>query len=83
LLDNQVGPNQLQPARIQAPDAQELLARVEVHPDEQFTAAIPKNSMPESPSIPKTSNSGEKATRWEGGLSNPMSWTGPWRSSSG
>src|ERR1700680_719595 len=42
LLDDQVGPAQLQPARIQAPDAQELLARVEVHPDEHFTARYPK-----------------------------------------
>src|SRR6202790_5530258 len=38
LLDDHVGPAQLQPARIQAPDAQALLARVEVHPDEHFTA---------------------------------------------
>src|ERR1700722_16958729 len=33
LLDDQVGPAQLQAARIQAPDAQALLARVEVRPD--------------------------------------------------
>ena len=42
LLDDQVGPAQLQPARIQAPDAQALLARVEVRPDERFTARYPK-----------------------------------------
>jgi NAD(P)-dependent dehydrogenase (short-subunit alcohol dehydrogenase family) len=39
LLDNQVGPAQLEPSRIQAGDAQDLLARVEIHPDEDFTAA--------------------------------------------
>jgi 2-methylcitrate dehydratase len=38
LLDDHVGPAQLQQARIQAPDAQALLARVEVRPDERFTA---------------------------------------------
>jgi 2-methylcitrate dehydratase len=32
LLDDHVGPAQLEPARIQAPDAQALLSRVEVHP---------------------------------------------------
>ena len=42
LLDDQVGPAQLQPARIQAPDAQALLARVEVRPDEHFTARYPR-----------------------------------------
>lgn len=42
LLDDQVGPGQLEPARIQAPDAQALLARVEVHPDEHFTDRYPK-----------------------------------------
>src|SRR6266478_4066620 len=42
LLDDQVVPTQLQPARIQAPDAQALLARVEVRPDEHFTARYPK-----------------------------------------
>jgi 2-methylcitrate dehydratase PrpD len=31
----------LQPARIQALDAQALLARVEVRPDERFTAHYP------------------------------------------
>src|SRR6266850_2060846 len=42
LLDDQVGPAQLQPARVRAPDAQALLARVQVRPDERFTARYPK-----------------------------------------
>ena len=54
LLDDQVGPAQLQPARIQAPDAQALLARVEVRPDES-PLIIPKSLMPESRSPRKTS----------------------------
>jgi 2-methylcitrate dehydratase len=46
LLDDQVGPAQLQLARIQAPDAQALLSRVDVRPDEHFTARYPR-AMPE------------------------------------
>lgn len=42
MLDDQVGPAQLEPSRIQAPDAQALLARVEIYPDEYFTARYPK-----------------------------------------
>src|SRR5437773_428625 len=42
LLDDHVLPTQLQPRRIQAPDAQALLARVDVRPDEHFTARYPR-----------------------------------------
>jgi 2-methylcitrate dehydratase len=42
LLDDQVGPAQLEKLRIQAPNAQALLARVEVHPDERFSARYPR-----------------------------------------
>src|ERR1700733_12728730 len=38
LLDDQLGPAQLEAARIQAQDAQALLARVEIRPDERFSA---------------------------------------------
>jgi hypothetical protein len=37
-----VGPAQLDAARIRAPDAQAMVARVEVHPDEQLTARFPQ-----------------------------------------
>jgi len=43
LLDDQVGPAQLEELRIQAPDAQALLARVEVHPTSVSALAILKN----------------------------------------
>jgi 2-methylcitrate dehydratase len=75
LLDDQVGPAQLQSARIQAPDAQALLARVEVHPDEQFTARYPKELnaritiyTKDQPALVK------EQLGYEGGLANPMSW---------
>jgi 2-methylcitrate dehydratase len=42
LLDDQAEPAQLQPARIQAPDAQALLARVDVRPDVRFIARYPR-----------------------------------------
>ena len=75
MLDNQVGPNQLQPARIQAPDAQELLARVEVHPDEQFTARYPKELNARITIHTKDQQVlVKKQLGWEGGLTNPMSW---------
>jgi 2-methylcitrate dehydratase len=41
LLDDQLGPAQLEEARIQAPDAQALLMRVEIRPDERFSARYP------------------------------------------
>ena len=42
LLDDQVGPAQLEELRIQAPDAQALLAPVEVRPDERFSSRYPQ-----------------------------------------
>jgi len=42
LLDGQVGPAQLEPQRIQAADAQALLARIDVRPDEAFSARYPQ-----------------------------------------
>ena len=76
LLDNQVGPDQLQPARIQARDAQApLLARVEVHPDEQFTARYPKELNARITIHTKDQQVLVKEQLgWEGGLTNPMSW---------
>src|SRR6202012_1742896 len=75
LLDDQVGPAQLEEARIQAQDAQTLLARVEIRPDERFSARYP-NELSARVAI------GTKDERvfvkeqngYEGGLTNPMSW---------
>jgi len=46
LLDDQVGPAQLQPARIQAPDAQALLARVESVPMSVSRLVIQRTECP-------------------------------------
>jgi 2-methylcitrate dehydratase len=75
LLDDQVGPGQLEPARIQAPDAQALLARVEVHPDEHFADRYPKElgaritirTLDQRVFV-------KEQIGYEGGLTNPISW---------
>lgn len=41
LLDGDVQPAQLEPSRIDAPDAQDLLRKVTVRPDDAFTACYP------------------------------------------
>ena len=41
LLDDQVGPVQLDEARVNASDVQALLGKVEIRPDEEFTQAYP------------------------------------------
>ena len=75
LLDDQVGPAQLQPERIQAPDAQALLARVEVRPDEHFTARYPKELNARITIYTKDQRVLVKEQLdYEGGLANPMSW---------
>ena len=75
LLDNQIGPGQLQPARIQAPDAQALLARVEIRPDEQFTSRYPKELNARITITTKDQRVLVKEQLgYEGGLANPMSW---------
>ena len=75
LLDDQVGPDQLQAARIQAPDAQALLARVEIRPDEQFTARYPKELNARITIYTKDQRVLVKEQLgYEGGLANPMSW---------
>jgi 2-methylcitrate dehydratase len=74
LLDDHVGPAQLQQARIQAPDAQALLARVEVRPDERFTARYPKNYALITIYTKDKRILVKEQLGYEGGLTNPMSW---------
>ena len=75
LLDDQVGPAQLQSARIQAPDAQALLSRVEIRPDEQFTARYPRELNARITIYTKDQRVLVKEQLgYEGGLANPMSW---------
>ena len=75
LLDGQVGPAQLEAARIQAPDAQAMVARVEVRPDEQFTARFPQELCARVTVRTKDQRVLKKEhIGYEGGLDNPMSW---------
>src|SRR5580700_5122493 len=75
LLDDQVGPGQLEELRIQARDTQALLGRVEVHPDERFSARYPQEL---SAAIAIRTKDGRVFAKeqhgYEGGLNNPMSW---------
>jgi len=75
LLDDQLGPAQLEEARIQAPDAQALLKRVEILPDERFSARYPHEL---NARITIRTNDQRVFVKeqdgYEGGLTNPMSW---------
>jgi 2-methylcitrate dehydratase len=75
LLDGQVGPAQREPVRIQAPDAQAMVARVEVRPDEQLTARFPQELCARITVRTKDQRILVKEhLGYEGGLDNPMSW---------
>jgi 2-methylcitrate dehydratase len=75
LLDGQVGPAQLTDTRVQAPDAQAMVARVEVRPDAQLTARFPQEL---SARITVRTKDGRELVvehiGYEGGLDKPMSW---------
>lgn len=75
LLDGQVGPAQLTDARVQAPDTQAMVARIEVHPDAQLTARFPQEL---SARVTVRTKDGRELTvehiGYEGGLDGPMSW---------
>jgi 2-methylcitrate dehydratase len=75
LLDDQVGPAQLEPARVRAPDAQALLARVEIRPDGDFTARYPQELNARVTIRTKDQRVFVKEQLgYEGGLANPLSW---------
>jgi 2-methylcitrate dehydratase len=75
LLDDQLGPAQLEEARIQAPDAQALLKRVEIRPDECFSARYPHELSARVTIRTKDQRVFVKEQDgYEGGLTNPMSW---------
>jgi len=75
LLDSEVGPAQLNPERIQAEDAQKMVARVEVRPDEELTARFPAEL---SARVTVWTKDGRVLVRehlgYEAGLDQPMSW---------
>jgi len=75
LLDGQVGPAQLTDTRVQAPDAQAMVARVEVRPDAQLTARFPQELCARI--TIRTKDGREMVVEhvgYEGGLDQPMSW---------
>src|SRR6266566_4259540 len=75
LLDDEVGPAQLEQSRVQAADAQALLNRVEIRPDDAFTAKYPHEL---NTRIVIKTKDGRTLNReqlgYEGGLGNPLSW---------
>ena len=75
LLDGHVGPAQLTDERVQAPDAQAMVARIECRPDAQLTARFPQEL---SARITVHTKDGRdlvvEHNGYEGGLDKPMSW---------
>src|SRR6202047_3088428 len=75
LLADAVGPAQLEQSRVQAADAQALLNRVEIRPDDAFTARYPHEL---NTRIAIKTKDGRTFDReqlgYEGGLANPLSW---------
>jgi 2-methylcitrate dehydratase len=75
LLDGQVGPPQLDEARVNAADAQDLLARVEIRPTAEFTNAYPEAL---GCRVTLRSRAGRDFVKtqfgYEGGLDHPMTW---------
>jgi 2-methylcitrate dehydratase len=75
LLDDQLGPAQLDEARIQAPDVQTLLKRVEIRPDDSFSARYPRELSARITIRTKDQRVFVKEQHgYEGGLNKPMSW---------
>jgi 2-methylcitrate dehydratase len=75
ILDDQVGPEQLEPERVRAADAHELLAKVEIRPDDAFTAKYPHEL---NTRISITTLDGREIeleqVGYEGGLNSPLTW---------
>src|SRR3984957_15726712 len=75
LLDDQVGPAQLEPARVEAADAQALLKKVTVRPDAQFSAQYPHALNARVTIRCKDGRVLSQAhVGFEGGLDNPFTW---------
>ncbi len=75
LLDGQVGPPQLEAARVRASDAQALLARVTVRPDDALSARYPRELIAR---VAIHARDGRVLVKqqpgYEGSLENPLSW---------
>jgi 2-methylcitrate dehydratase len=75
LLDGEVGPSQLETTRIRMPDAQAMVARVEVFPDEKLTARFPEELAARITIRTRDQRVLVKEhLGYEGGLDHPMSW---------
>ncbi len=67
--------SQLDAARIKSPDAQALLARVEIRPDKHLSANYPQVLSARVTIYTKDGRVFEKEqVGYEGGLTNPLSW---------
>jgi 2-methylcitrate dehydratase len=75
LLDDQVGPAQLDERRVNADDAQALLQRVEIRPSREFTDAYPEQ-LGCRVTLRLTDGTALTTTKfgYEGGLARPLTW---------
>jgi 2-methylcitrate dehydratase len=75
LLDDAVGPKQLEEARVRADDVQALLGKVEIRPDAGLSARYPSEL---GARITIRTNDGRtfehEQSGYEGGLGSPLSW---------
>ena len=75
LLDDQVGPAQLDEARVNAPDAQGLLAKVKVEPNPRFTQGYPDHLGCRIVILTRSGNTYTKDQNgYEGGQDQPLTW---------
>lgn len=75
LLDGQVGPTQLEAARIQAPDAQAMVALVEVRPRRATHGSLPPRTRCRITVHTKDQRVlAKEHPGYEGGRDQPMSW---------
>jgi 2-methylcitrate dehydratase len=75
LLDGTVGPAQYTPQRINSSDVQDLLQRINVKPDPEFSAQFPSSVPCEIKVQTKDGKTlQEKTTNYEGFFTRPMSW---------
>lgn len=76
LLDGEVQPDQYHPERIVAADVQQLLKRVSVRPDEEYSARFPAE-MPSRVEVELTDGSvlSASASSYRGFHTDPLTWT--------
>ena len=75
LLDDQVGPAQLEEARIKATDAQALLSKIEIRPNPEFTRGYPEHLDCQITMRTQDGREFAKTQRgYEGGLEHPLTW---------